>query len=109
MALLAVLPALVWLFVGCLFPHWLPALPFSTAQVVSGAIGVFLLLTLFFRQWRWTHWAAWLAGNAGAFYLAEHSDDHQRDRQAASGGAGSGLDSAGFKKWRGAFRMRSCL
>lgn len=74
MALLAVLPALVWLFVGCLFPHWLPALPFSTAQVVSGAIGVFLLLTLFFRQWRWTHWAAWLAGNAGAFYLAEHSD-----------------------------------
>lgn len=74
MALLAVLPALVWLFVGCLFPHWLPALPFSPVVVSTAVISTLFLLTVFFRQWRWTHWAAWLAGSTATYYAATQSD-----------------------------------
>ena len=32
--------AFVWLFVGCLFPLWLPALPLSTVKVASGIISL---------------------------------------------------------------------
>lgn len=79
MTFFAALPAIIWAVVVWFVPELLTSVSFSVPGTVSVALGAVFLVAVFFRQWQWLYWCAWVAGIYATVQLGLQQPLAQKD------------------------------